>query len=244
MPSPVTAGLPRPGPAPGRTSAPPPRAPAQTSCWARPAGSTPWSWPAAPTSTPPCRSPPPPPAPPSAATTGPTRNDSPARCAANATAATCAAGARLSSPTPPRVPPRVGVTLRPDPLVRRRAGRPPTLLDFRTTSRPDRARFLATTAQYDCGRPVAPGRALPRRAPTCPDVPGATRFLITGAPKKTRTKAFGAPPAGRRVEPTAAPGFLVQGRKKHARLCGPAPGRRAPPASVLRLGPPAAACAG
>ena len=56
------------------------------------------------------------------------------------TATRTATGGGDAAPRPAGAPPR----------------RPPTLLDFRTTSRPDRARFLATTAQYDYGRQAAP----------------------------------------------------------------------------------------
>ena len=42
----------------------------------------------------------------------------------------------------------VGVKLRPDLLVRSRAGRQLTLIDFKTTSSPDRAHFLTTIEKY------------------------------------------------------------------------------------------------
>jgi len=49
----------------------------------------------------------------------------------------------------------VGVKLRPDLLVRSRAGRQLTLIDFKTTSSPDRAHFLATIEKYDYDRQAA-----------------------------------------------------------------------------------------
>ena len=49
----------------------------------------------------------------------------------------------------------VGVKFRPDLLVRSRAGRQLTLIDFKTTSSPDRAHFLATIEKYDYDRQAA-----------------------------------------------------------------------------------------
>ena len=46
----------------------------------------------------------------------------------------------------------VGVKLRPDLLVHSRAGRQLTLIDFKTTSSPDRAHFLTTIEKYDYDR--------------------------------------------------------------------------------------------
>ncbi|AII54299.1 hypothetical protein [Hymenobacter sp. APR13] len=46
----------------------------------------------------------------------------------------------------------VGGKLRPDLLVRSRAGRQLTLIDFKTTSSPDLAHFLITIEKYDYDR--------------------------------------------------------------------------------------------
>ncbi len=95
----------------------------------------------------------------------------------------------------------VGVKLRPDLLVRSPAGRCLTLIDFKTTSSPDLPHFLATIEKYDYDRQAA----------LYLDVLGATRFLIIGVQKKV-------PHAVWRVELTATPGLLEQGRKKYAAL--------------------------
>lgn len=102
----------------------------------------------------------------------------------------------------------VGIKLRPDLLVRSPAGRQLTLIDFKTTSSPDLAHFLTTIERYDYDRQAA----------LYLDVLGATRFLIIGVQKKTRIKAFGAPHEVWRVELTAMPGLIEQGRKKYAVL--------------------------
>ena len=127
------------------------------------------------------------PAPTSAVLSGPTWNSWPVKYAANAIAATCFTGA--------------GVKLRPDLLVRSRAGRQLTLIDFKTTSSPDIAHFLTTIEKHDYDRQAA----------LYLDVLGATRFLIIGVQKK-------APHAVWRVELTATPGLIEQGRKKYFRL--------------------------
>ena len=99
----------------------------------------------------------------------------------------------------------VGVKLRPDLLVRSRAGRQLTLIDFKTTSSPDLAHFLTIIEKYDYDRQAA----------LYLDVLGATRFLIIGVQKKGN-------PSGVhdvwRVELTAMPGLIEQGRKKYAAL--------------------------
>ena len=94
-----------------------------------------------------------------------------------------------------------GVKLRPDLLVRSRAGRQLTLIDFKTTSSPDRAHFLTTIEKYDYYRQAA----------LYLDVLGATRFLIIGVQKKAPHQVW-------RVELTAMPGLIEQGRKKYERL--------------------------
>ena len=95
----------------------------------------------------------------------------------------------------------VGVKLRPDLLVRSPAGRQFTLIDFKTTSSPDRAHFLTTIEKYDYDRQAA----------LYLDVLGATRFLIIGVQKKAPHEVW-------RVELTAMPGLIEQGRKKYAAL--------------------------
>ncbi|MFD2717459.1 PD-(D/E)XK nuclease-like domain-containing protein [Hymenobacter monticola] len=95
----------------------------------------------------------------------------------------------------------VGVKLRPDLLVRSPAGRQLTLIDFKTTSSPDRAHFLTTIEKYDYDRQAA----------LYLDVLGATRFLIIGVQKKAPHEVW-------RVELTAMPGLIEQGRKKYAAL--------------------------
>ena len=95
----------------------------------------------------------------------------------------------------------VGVKLRPDLLVRSRAGRQLTLIDFKTTSSPDLPHFLTTIEKYDYDRQAA----------LYLDVLGATRFLIIGVQKKAPHEVW-------RVELTATPALIEQGRKKYSRL--------------------------
>ena len=95
----------------------------------------------------------------------------------------------------------VGAKLRPDLLVRSRAGRQLTLIDFKTTSSPNRAHFLTTIEKYDYDRQAA----------LYFDVLGATRFLIIGVQKKAPHEVW-------RVELTATSGLIEQGRKKYAAL--------------------------
>lgn len=95
----------------------------------------------------------------------------------------------------------IGVKVRPDLLVSSPAGRQLTLIDFKTTSAPDYAHFLATTEQYDYDRQAA----------LYTDVLGATRFLIIGVQKKAPHEVW-------LFEATAAPGFIEQGRKKYTAL--------------------------
>ncbi|GAA4001796.1 hypothetical protein GCM10022408_11360 [Hymenobacter fastidiosus] len=94
-----------------------------------------------------------------------------------------------------------GVKLRPDLLVRSHAGRQLTLIDFKTTSSPDRAHFLTTIEKCDYDRQAA----------LYLDVLGATRFLIVGVQKRAPYEVW-------RVELTATPGLIEQGRKKYQRL--------------------------
>ena len=112
----------------------------------------------------------------------------------------------------------VGVKLRPDLLVRSRAGRQLTLIDFKTTSSPDLAHFLTTIEKYDYDRQAA----------LYLDVLGATRFLIIGVQKMVPHEVW-------RVELTDMPGLIEQGRKKyntllrlHARQAHQAPPAAAP----------------
>ncbi|GAB2851969.1 PD-(D/E)XK nuclease family protein [Hymenobacter ruber] len=95
----------------------------------------------------------------------------------------------------------VGVKLRPDLLVRSPAGRQLTLIDFKTTSSPDLPHFLTTIEKYDYDRQAA----------LYLDVLGATRFLIIGVQKKDPREVW-------RVELTATPDLIEQGRKKYAVL--------------------------
>jgi len=95
----------------------------------------------------------------------------------------------------------VGVKLRPDLLVHSRAGRQLTLIDFKTSSAPDLTHFLATIEKYDYDRQAA----------LYLDVLGATRFLIIGVQKKAPYQVW-------RVELTALPGLIEQGRKKYTAL--------------------------
>jgi hypothetical protein len=95
----------------------------------------------------------------------------------------------------------VGVKLRPDLLVSSPAGRCLTLIDFKTTSSPDRAHFLTTIEKYDYDRQAA----------LYLDVLGATRFLIIGVQKRAPHEVW-------RVELTAMPGLIEQGRKKYTTL--------------------------
>ncbi|MET4073627.1 PD-(D/E)XK nuclease-like domain-containing protein [Hymenobacter sp. UYCo722] len=92
----------------------------------------------------------------------------------------------------------IGVKLRPDLLVRSRAGRQLTLIDFKTTSSPDLAHFLTTIEKYDYDRQAA----------LYLDVLGATRFLIIGVQKKAPHEVW-------RVELTSMLGLIEQGRKKY-----------------------------
>ena len=95
----------------------------------------------------------------------------------------------------------VEVKLRPDLLVRSRAGRQLTLIDFKTTSSPELVHFLTTIEKYDYDRQAA----------LYLDVLGATRFLIIGVQKKDPHEVW-------RVELTAMPGLIKKGRKKYAVL--------------------------
>lgn len=95
----------------------------------------------------------------------------------------------------------VQVKIRPDLLVTSPAGRRTTLIDFKTTSCPDLARFLASTEQYDYDRQAA----------FYLDALGADRFLIIGVQKKAPHQVWV-------FDATAAPGFIEQGRKKYTAL--------------------------
>ena len=111
----------------------------------------------------------------------------------------------------------VGVKLRPDLLVRSRAGRQLTLIDFKTTSSPDLTHFLTTIEKYDYDRQAA----------LYLDVLGATRFLIIGVQKKAPHEVW-------RVELSTTHGLMDQGRKKYAALLRHY-GRKFP--AVLNLSP-------
>ena len=85
--------------------------------------------------------------------------------------------------------------------VRKYTQRQLTLIDFKTTSASTRAHFLATIEKY----------YYDRHAALYLDVLGATRFLIIGVQKKD-------PHAVWRVELTATPALIEQGRKKYTTL--------------------------
>ena len=80
-------------------------------------------------------------------------------------------------------------------------GRQLTLIDFKNTTSPDLAHFLTTIEKYDYDRQAA----------LYLNVPGATRFLIIGVQKKSPHDVW-------RVELTAMPGLIEQGRKKYTAL--------------------------
>lgn len=84
--------------------------------------------------------------------------------------------------------------------VTSRAGRRTTLIDFKTSSCPDFARFLASAKQYD-----------DRRAALYLDALSADRFLIIGVQKKAPHEVWV-------FDATATPGFIEQGRKKYTAL--------------------------
>lgn len=105
------------------------------------------------------------------------------------------------------------VKVRPDLVVRSRAGRRLTLIDFKTTSAPDYARFLTTLDQYDYDRQAA----------FYSDMLNADRFLIIGVQKKV--------PHGVWVF-DAAPSFIEQGRKKYTALLRHYARRQPTPASL------------
>lgn len=95
----------------------------------------------------------------------------------------------------------VSVKVRPDLLVRSRAGRRLTLIDFKTTSCRDLAHFLATIEQYDYDRQAA----------FYSDALQADRFLIIGVQKKAPHQLW-------TVEISANLVLMHQGRKKYQRL--------------------------
>ena len=107
----------------------------------------------------------------------------------------------------------VEVKLRPDLLVRSSAGRQLTLIDFKTTSSPDLPHFLTTINKYDYDRQAA----------LYLDVLGATRFLILGVQKRAPHDVW-------RVELTAMPRLIEQGRKKYRTLLRHFAARSAVPA--------------
>ena len=114
-------------------------------------------------------------------------------------------GQAEQSYTATHIAPRVAVKLRLDLFVTSPAGCQLTLIDFKTTSAPDSAHFIATIEKYNSDRQAA----------LYLDVLGATRFLIIGAQKKENP--FGVREVWR-VELTATPGLIEQRRKKYAAL--------------------------
>ncbi|MBW3127273.1 PD-(D/E)XK nuclease-like domain-containing protein [Hymenobacter profundi] len=93
------------------------------------------------------------------------------------------------------------VKIRPDLLVRSRAGRRLTLIDFKTTSCRDYAQFVSTVEQYDYDRQAA----------FYTDILQADRFLIVGVQKKAPFSIW-------KVELSADALVMAQGRKKYQRL--------------------------
>ena len=76
-----------------------------------------------------------------------------------------------------------------------------TLTDFKTSSSPKLPHFLTTIEKYDYDRQAA----------LYLDVLGATRFLIIGVQKKIPHEVW-------RVELTATPSLIAQGRNKYSTL--------------------------
>ena len=93
------------------------------------------------------------------------------------------------------------VKVRPDLLVRSRAGRRLTLIDFKTTSCRDYAQFVGTVEQYDYDRQAA----------FYLDVLQADRFLLIGVQKKAPHDLW-------LVEVSADFATMAQGRKKYQHL--------------------------
>ena len=93
------------------------------------------------------------------------------------------------------------VKVRPDLMVRSRAGRQLTLIDFKTTSCRDYAHFCATVEAYDYDRQAA----------FYSDVLQADRFLLIGVQKKAPYDLW-------LIELSADADTMQQGRKKYQRL--------------------------
>ena len=93
------------------------------------------------------------------------------------------------------------VKVRPDLMITSPKTGRVVLVDFKTTSAPDYANFVATIEQYDYDRQAA----------LYSDLLGAARFIIIGVQKK-------APFAVWQVELFDIPGLFEQGRKKYQRL--------------------------
>ena len=99
------------------------------------------------------------------------------------------------------------VKVRPDLLIiSPKTGRR-VMVDFKTTSAPDYAHFVATIEQYDYDRQAA----------LYSDLLGAARFIIIGV-QKPRLKRLPQMPEVWQFEATAVPGLIEQGRKKYERL--------------------------
>ena len=86
------------------------------------------------------------------------------------------------------------------------------IVDFKTTSAPDYARFVATIEQYDYDRQAAPYSDL-----LDSDLLSAARFIIIGV-QKPRLKQWQQMPEVWQFEATPAPGLVEQCRKKNERL--------------------------
>ena len=93
------------------------------------------------------------------------------------------------------------VKVRPDLMITSPKTGRVVLVDFKTTSAPDYAHFVATIEQYDYDRQAA----------LYADLLAAARFIIIGVQKKAPFEVW-------QFEMTEAPGLLEQGRKKYERL--------------------------
>ena len=99
------------------------------------------------------------------------------------------------------------VKVRPDLLITSPKTGRVVLVDFKTTSAPDYAHFVATIEQYDYDRQAA----------LYSDLLGAARFIIIGV-QKPRINWSPQVPEVWQFEATPVPGLLAQGRKKYERL--------------------------
>ena len=99
------------------------------------------------------------------------------------------------------------VKVRPDLMITGPKTGRRVLVDFKTTSAPDYAHFVATIEQY----------GYDRQAALYSDLLGAARFIIIGV-QKPRIKRLQQMPEVWQFEVTPAPGLIEQGRKKYTCL--------------------------